>query len=84
MKTRKLLSPANNDAAATGDTTLAKKVNKKSKLPIKDNDFGNLCTKVGDKWKTLPSLTLMFITQGQFETKAVSFNTCLLYTSRCV
>ncbi|MCX6208074.1 MAG: hypothetical protein NTZ59_00890, partial [Bacteroidetes bacterium] len=77
MRTHKLFAPANNDGVAANDTPSPKKVNKKSKLPTKDNDFGNLCTKVNDKWKTLPTLTLLYITQAQFETKAALFNTTL-------
>ena len=77
MKTKKMFAPANNEATATSDTPTPKKVSRKSKLPTKDNDFGNLCTKVSDKWKTLPTLILLYITQAQFEGKGVNFNSTL-------
>lgn len=78
MKTTKQFAPANTDSAANENaTTPAKKVNKTSPLPTKDNDFGNLCTAVSDKWESIPALTLLFITQPQFKTKALLFNTTL-------
>ena len=77
MKNKKMFAPANEEAITSGEATTPKKVSRKSKLPSKDNDFGSLCMKVSDTWKAQPTLTLLYVTQAQFEAKATTFNTTL-------
>jgi hypothetical protein len=78
MKQLKKLSPNSSETTGASSTPITpKKVNKKSKLPNKDNDFGALAKSANAKWKTMPAITLMYITQAQFEAKVNLFASTL-------
>jgi hypothetical protein len=78
MKHSKKLSPNGSETTGAGNTpTPPKKVNKKGKLPSKDNDLGGLGRKVNKKWKTMSAITLLYITQAEFEGKVNLFESTL-------
>jgi hypothetical protein len=78
MKTMKLHAPL--DGAQTGGgTTAAPPPNPKTKklVPVKDNDFGQLCQQVSSKWSSNPEFKLLYITQPAFAAKVDSYNSTL-------
>ncbi len=50
---------------------------KKKNVPVKDNDFGELCTSVSKRWKEMPKFNLLHISREMFEEKATLFNSML-------
>lgn len=60
--------------AATTVSATAAKPNKKSQDPTNDEDWGALATDVNDYWKANSWITLKYITQPEFEVKAIAYN----------
>jgi hypothetical protein len=74
---KKVASKSSETTDASSTPITPKKVNKKGKLPKKDNDFGTLSKAVNKKWKTMPAITLLYITQAEFEGKVNLFDSTL-------
>lgn len=78
MKHSKKLSPSSSETTGASSTpSKPKKVNKKDKLPTKDNDFSTLSKAVNSKWKTMSAITLLYIIQADFEAKVNLFGSTL-------
>jgi hypothetical protein len=78
MKTMKLHAPLNGEPTGGGTTTVPPASPKSKKLvPLKDNDFGQLCQQVSSRWKDNPGFVLRYITQAVFDAKVGSFNSTL-------
>ena len=75
MKKKQLAADAN--PTSGGEPTPKSKLKKTSNVPKKDSDFSTLALSVSAKWKLIPALTLLWITQTAFETLVNSFATNL-------
>jgi hypothetical protein len=78
MKTMKLHAPLDGEPTGGGTTAVPTGSPKsKKRVPVKDNDFGQLCQQVSSKWKENPGFVLRYITQAVFDAKVGSFNSTL-------
>lgn len=78
MSTSKKIATGNSENGGEQNPSATNtQVNRKPSIPTKDSDFGTLLTNINNKWKTVPALTLLHITQPVFETKVILFNKTL-------
>jgi hypothetical protein len=69
MKKKQIAKDAN---AIAGETPTTKKQTVRN-IPSKDSDFATLALSVSAKWKLMPALILLWITQAAFESLAISY-----------
>jgi hypothetical protein len=79
MKTMKWHAPLDGEPTGGGTTTAVPPANPKTKklVPVKDNDFGQLCQQVSNRWKDNPDFVLRYTTQAAFDANVGSYNSTL-------
>jgi len=71
MKTKVLYAPDN--AAGAEPNVENETIRSKPLIPRKDHDFGELCVHISGIWEKTPNLSLLFLTQSEFEALTNAF-----------